>query len=126
MSKQTKKILFFTGLGLDIGITVFLFVIAIIMLVTMPKTQSEMHFAVDRNGPFIGYLQQHATVYLWTCVVPLFVLLAFNIVFLILYVRKLNKKPEVAVDDLNEEQKAALRAELLKELESDDKKSEDK
>ena len=48
--------------------------------------------------------------------------------FLVLYVRKLSKKPEVAVDDLNEEQKAALRAELLKELqgESEEPKKEGK
>lgn len=125
MNAKTKKILFFVGLGLDIGITIFLFVVAIIMLATMPKNQSEMAVAVDNNGPFIGYLQQHATVYLWTCVIPLFVLLAVNIIFLVLYIRKLGKKPEVAVDDLNEEQKAALRAELLKELQGEEKKSEE-
>ena len=125
MSKKTKKILFFIGLGLDIGITIFLFVIAIIMLATMP-TANEMAHAVKRNGPFIGYLQQHSTLYLWTCVVPLFVLLAVNIVVLVLYIRKLNKKPEVAVDDLSEEQKAALRAEILKDLQNDSKESEEK
>ena len=85
-----------------------------------------MSLAIQRNGAFIGYLQQHATVYLWSCVVPLFALLAFNIVFLVLYVRKLNKKPEVAVEDLSEEQKAALRAELLKELDGGQPKEEAK
>ena len=121
MNTKTKKILLFAGLGLDVAITIFLFVIAIIMLVTMPKNQFEMNTAIEDNGPFIGYLQQHSTLYLCTCVIPLFVLLAANIVFLILYVRKLSKKPEVAVDDLSEEQKAALRAELLKQLEQESK-----
>lgn len=125
MNSKTKKILFFTCLGLDVAITIFLFVVAIIMLATMPKTGAEMELAIEKNGYFIGYLQQHSTLYLLTCVVPLFVLLAANIVFLILYVRKLSKKPEVAVDDLNEEQKAALRAELLKDLQ-DEKESEKK
>jgi len=125
MNPKTKKILFFIGLGLDISITVFLFVISIIMLATMPKTGVEIRNAEMINGPFIGYLQAHSTVYLCACVIPLFVLLAANIVFLVLYVRKLSKKPEVAVDDLNEEQKAALRAELLKDLQNE-KESEKK
>lgn len=126
MNPKAKKILIIGGLCIDVAITIFLFVVAIIMLATMPKTSSGMQDAVKLNGPFIGYLQQHSTVYLLTCVIPLFVLLAANIVFLILYVRKVGKKPEVAVNDLSEEQKAALRAELLKELESGDKKPEDK
>lgn len=128
MNQKTKKILFFAGLGIDVAITVFLFVVAIIMLATMPKNQLELSRAIETNGPFIGYLQQHTNLYLWTCVVPLFLLLGANIVFLVLYVRKMGKKPEVAVDDLNEEQKAALRAELLKELqgESEEKPEEPK
>ena len=121
MDAKLKKSLIIVGLCLDIGVTIFLFVVAIIMLATMPKTSSGMQDAVITNGPFIGYLQQHSTVYLLTCVIPLFVLLAANIIFLILYVRKVGKKPEVAVDDLNEEQKAALRAELLKELQNESK-----
>ena len=121
MNSKTKKILFFTGLGLDIAITIFLFTVAIIMLATMPKTHAELEYAVQKNGAFIGYMQQHSTVYLLSCVLPLFVLLAANIIFLVVYVKKLSKKPEVAVDDLSEEQKAALRAELLKELENESK-----
>ena len=121
MNPKVKKALIISGLCVDVAITIFLFVIAIIMLATMPKNSSEMQDAIRINGPFIGYLQQHSTVYLLSCVLPLFVLLAANIVFLVLYVRKVGKKPEVAVDDLNEEQKAALRAELLKELQGESK-----
>ena len=122
MNPKTKKILMISGLAVDIAVTIFLFVIAIIMLATMPKTSADMKNAVAHNGAFIGYLQQHATVYLWTCVIPLFVLLAANIVFLVLYVRKLGKKPEVSMEDLSEEQKAALREQLLKDLDKEEKK----
>lgn len=120
MNPKVKKALIIGGLTVDVAITVFLFVVAIIMLATMPKDSYGMKTATQTNGPFIGYLQEHPTLYLWTCVIPLFVLLAANIVFLILYVRKVGKKPEVAVDDLSDEQKAALKAELLKELEKED------
>ena len=119
---KTKKILFFVGLSLDVAIIVFLFVVAIIMIATMPeKGLSKEAWAEEayENGQFIGYLQTHTTLYFWVGVFPLILLLAANIIFLILYVRKLSKKPEVAVDDLSEEQKAALRAELLKELQAE-------
>ncbi len=125
MNPKTKKILIFTGLGLDVAITVSLFVIAIIMLVTMPGSAAMLEDAQEMNGPFIGYLQQNPTVYLCSCVIPLFVLLAANIVILILYVRKVMKKKEMAVDELDEEQKAALRAEILKDLQNESK-NEDK
>ena len=124
MNAKTKKILIISGIALDIAVTIFLFVIAIIMLVTMPKNAAELKQAVEKNGPFIGFLQQNSTIYLCAFVLPLFALLAANIVFLVLYVRKVGKKPEVAVDDLDEEQKAALRAELLKELQGDAKEPE--
>lgn len=133
MNKKAKKILFFTGLGVDVAITIFLFVVSIIMIATMPNrsnmTASAYADACRQNGPLIGFLQQNPTVYLLSCVIPLFALLALNIVVLVLYVRKLNKKKEMAVDDLSEEQKAALRAELLNELQnvnSADKELEDK
>lgn len=129
MNQQAKKILLFVGLGIDVAVTISLFVIAIIMLATMPASQGAMDMAVVNNGPFIGYMQQHPTIYFWSCVFPLILLLVGNIVILVLFVRKLMKKKEMAVDDLNEEQKAALRAELLKELQSEgseQKESEDK
>lgn len=127
MSAKTKKILIFSGIGLDVAATIFLFVVAIIMIATMPGnhlSQAEYNAKITQNGPFIGYLQTHPTLYLWTCVIPLFILLAANIVFLVLYVRKVGKKPEVAVENLSEEQKAALRAELLKELQGELKEAE--
>lgn len=123
MSKKTKKVLLFTGLGLDVVVTTFLFVIAIIMLATMPTNDLEFKQAVEVNGPFIGYLQQNYNLYLCVCVIPLFVLLAGNIAILVIYVKKAGKA-KTQLSDLSEEQKAALRAELLKEM--DKSKEEDK
>ncbi len=123
MNTKTKRILFFSALGVDVAITIFLFVVAIIMIATMPDRTSlgKTRFikACEANGPFIGYLQMHSTVYFWACVFPLILLLVANIVFLVLYVHKINKQKQLAVDDLSEEQKAALRAELMKELQSE-------
>jgi hypothetical protein len=118
--------LIFAGLGIDVAVTIALFVIAIIMLATMPSNRIDATNAVEINGPFIGYMQEHPTVYFWSCVFPLILLLAANVVILVLFIRNLGKKKAIAVQDLNEEQKAALRAELLKELQNESVDEENK
>lgn len=118
---KNKKPLIITLIALDVGITVFLFVLSIIMLAqTAGKTAAEIEAATG----FIGYLQQHPLVYGLTCVVPLFILLAFNIIFLVIYVKKTAKKEPVKVNDLTDEQKEALRQELLKDLQNQSKKDD--
>ena len=123
MNKNVKKGLLISGIVLDVGITVFLLVVSIIMLATMPKNSIEMSEAIETNGPFIGYLQQNPTVYLFTCVVPLFLLLGLNIVGLVMYIKKAGKT-KATLAELSDEQKDALKAELLKDL-TESKKEEE-
>lgn len=108
-----KKPLLIALITVDVAITVFLFIISIIMLAKTATTQSRAD--IDPNT-FIGYLQLHTTFYLWVFVVPLFVLLAANIIGLVIYVRRSAKKEPVKVNDLTDEQKEELRKELLKDL----------
>ena len=122
MNKNVKKGLLIGGLVLDVGITVFLLVVSIIMLATMPKNSIEMSEAIEKNGQFIGYLQQNPTVYLFTCVVPLFLLLGVNVVGLVMYIKKAGKT-KATLAELSDEQKDALKAELLKDL-TESKKEE--
>ena len=123
MNKNVKKGLLIGGIVLDVGITVFLLVVSIIMLATMPKNSIEMSEAIEKNGQFIGYLQQNPTVYLFTCVVPLFLLLGVNIVGLVMYIKKAGKT-KATLAELSDEQKDALKAELLKDL-TESKKEEE-
>ena len=122
MNKNVKKGLLIGGIVLDVGITIFLLVVSIIMLATMPKNSIEMSEAIETNEPFIGYLQQNSTVYLFTCVVPLFLLLGVNIVGLVMYIKKAGKT-KATLAELSDEQKDALKAELLKDL-TESKKEE--
>ncbi len=122
MNKNVKKGLLIGGIVLDVGITVFLLVVSIIMLATMPKNSIEMSEAIEKNGQFIGYLQQNPTVYLFTCVVPLFLLLGVNVVGLVMYIKKAGKT-KATLAELSDEQKDALKAELLKDL-TESKKEE--
>lgn len=112
MSKSGKKILTYVLLGLDAAITIFLFVVSIIMIVkSVRMTPAQIQVATG----FIGYLQNHTTFYLCLFVIPLFLLLAANIVALVMYLKKGENKP-VKVADLSEEQKEALKKQLIEDL----------
>lgn len=110
---KNKKPLWITLIALDVAITIALLVISIIMLSqTVGKTAAEIRAAKG----FIGYLQNHTTFYFLLFVLPLFILLAANIIFLVIYVRKTTKAEPVKMDELTEEQKAELRKQILADL----------
>ena len=111
MNPKAKKILLIALFALDLCLTVFLFVVSIIMIATMPKSKN----AID-TSTFIGYLQANPEVFLLAFVVPLFLLLALNVVILIMYIRKTNKAKQVKLNELSAEEKEALRKELMKDL----------
>ena len=119
MNKIIKKPLLLVLIAVDIAITVFLFVISIIMLAMLGKYGSPKE-AINHAQGLILFLLQNTNIYFWGFVFPLFVLLAGNIVALVFYVKKTsaNESAPAKLDDLTEEQKEALRMELLKDLQS--------
>lgn len=123
MDKNLKKGLIIFGISVDVAVTIFLFVVSIIMIATMPSPE-QIGIASQINGPFIGYLQEHSTFYLCTCVVPLFVLLILNIALLAMYVKKVSKKA-VVLDDLSDAQKEAIRQALLKDMQEQSSEKKD-
>ena len=119
MKKHTKYLLIL-GIAIDVSITVFLFVVSIIMLMMIGKYH-DAKGAISHASGLILFLLQNTNVYFWGFVFPLFVLLAANIVGLVFYVKKTSEKENAPtkLDDLSEEQKEALRQELLKDLMKD-------
>lgn len=112
---KNKKPLFISLIVLDIAITIFLFVISIIVLVTMAGADN-LQAAIDKSSGLIKYLLQNRTIYGIFFVIPLFLILAANIIGLVFYVKKTSASAPAKLDDLSEEQKEALRQELLKDL----------
>ena len=111
------KFLFIAGVSVDVAVTIFLFVLSILMLANAGKSEAER---AAMTG-FIGWLVNlEPLVYGLAFVVPLFVLLAANVIGLVIYVRKSTKKEPVQVNDLTDEQKEALKKELLKDLNKDE------
>lgn len=124
MKKQTKALII-AGIGLDVAISIFLFVISIIILFLVGKYG--IREAPSHSNGLILYLLQHTTFYFWVFVFPLFVLLVANIIGLVFYVKKTSAKENAPtkLDDLSEEQKEALRQELLKDLMKDTEKNKE-
>ena len=113
-----KKILWILLGVLDLGIVTFLFVVHIVMLShVIGKTPLEVQLFAKGEGLF-PYLAGHLDVYGYAFVIPLFVVLAANIVGLVIYIKKVTKKEKVSVKDLSDEEKEALKKELLKDLEN--------
>lgn len=112
---KNKKVLWITLISLDVVITIFLFVMHIIMLANVVN---KTHEQVAALTGLIGYLANKPglNVYLGAFVIPTFVILAANIIGLVIYVRKQTKKEPIQVNDLTEEQKEALKKELLEDL----------
>ena len=114
--KNKKWLLYVLG-ALDIGVTGFLFVIHVIMLANIVgKTPEQIQSEAATGTGLVADLIRNLNLYLWAFVVPLFVILAANIVALIIYVRKKTKREQVKVSDLSEEEKEKLKQELLKDL----------
>ena len=115
---KNKKPLYIALLSLDAVLTIGLAIFNLVMMInTIGKSAAEL---IGGEG-LIGYLQQNPTVYLLAFVLPLFLLLAGNIIGLVLYVRKTTAKEQQrqvkSIDDLTPEELAAIRAELNKDVE---------
>ena len=114
---KNKKVLWIALISLDVALTIFLFVIHIIMLASVIGKSPDQ---IKNLTGLIGFLANKdaggTTVYLCAFVIPTFVILAANIIGLVIYVRKQTKKEPIKVNDLTDEQKEALKKELLEDL----------
>ena len=117
--KKPKLGLIVCCIAIDFLTTVFLFSISLIMIVLVGKYG--VREAPNHATGLILFLLRNTTIYFWGFVFPLFMLLAANIIGLVFYVKKTSAKENAPtkLDDLSEEQKEALRQELLKDLMKD-------
>ena len=113
---KNKKILWICLGALDVAIVGFLFVIHVIMLAKVIGKDPIQVAALAEEPTLIGFLAGHLNVYGFAFVLPLFLILAANIVGLVLYLRKNLKQGKITASDLTEEEREALKKELLKDL----------
>ena len=73
-------------------------------------------FDIANKPEFFQFFYQETWRIFVIIVIPLFLLLALNVVALILYIRKVGQAKKVKLNDLSAEEKEALRQELLKDI----------
>ena len=122
--KKYKKPLLIALVVLDVAVTTFFLVLSIIILVKVVPAKTLNEAIANSDGLVKAILQMKPVVSFFAFVLPMFLVLAGNIIGLMLFVRKTTKKEPAKIEDLSEEQKEALRQELLKDLQGESKKEE--
>ena len=120
--KKYKKPLLIALIILDVAIIAFFLVLSIMILIAVTKYKAQA--ANNTEGLVQAILKMKPIASFFAFVVPMFLVLAGNIVGLMLYVRKTTKKEPAKIEDLTEEQKEELRQELLKDLQGQNSKEE--
>ena len=128
--KKNKKLipLIIALLVVDVAVTVFLLVINIIMLAKVVPAATTGEAANNSQGLIRELIRLYETLNkqspalsFLVFVGPLLLLLAANIIGLFIYVKKTSANSPAKLQDLSDEQKEALRQELLKDLSGDSK-----
>ena len=119
--KKYKTPLLIAVVVLDVALITFFLVVSIMLIATVSKYKTPENALANTTGLIHGILAMGKWPSVFALVVPMFLVLAANIVGLMLFVRKTTKKEPAKISDLSDEQKEALRQELLKDLQGGNK-----
>ncbi len=119
--KKYKKPLIIGLVVLDVALITFFLVVSIMLITVATKYKTQNEMLVNSSGLVHAILAMGRWPSFFAFVVPMFLVLAANIVGLMLFVRKTTKKEPAKISDLSDEQKEALRQELLKDLQGGNK-----
>ncbi len=122
MDKKKKIGLIIAGVA-ELAIVVFVIVTSILVTVTFHDPDVDANYMAHNladNGPFIGWLQNNPTAFLFIVLIPIFIILALDIIYLVVVATK----KHVDISDaeqaaIAEQAKKEARAELLKELQEE-------
>lgn len=120
---KKKKIGLITAGIVELAIVVFVITVSILVTVTFNDPDVTPDFQtknIENNGPFIGWLQNNPTYFLFIILIPIFVILALDIIYLVMVATKrgsnLSDAEQAAI---SEQAKKEAREELLKELQNE-------
>ncbi len=122
MDKKKKIGLIIAGVA-ELAIVVFVIVTSILVTVTFNDPDLDPNYMAHNlanNGPFIGWLQNNPTAFLFIVLIPIFLILALDIIYLVVVATK----KHVDISDaeqaaITEQAKKEAREELLKELQAE-------
>ncbi len=122
---RKQKITFIVGGIVEAIIIVFCMTVSILVLSTFDSNLTAQEI-LNKNGAFIGGLQTNNTVFLLTIVLPLFVILAIDIIYLIIYATKRESSlSDKERDAIEAQAKEEARQEVLREMEEEAKREEE-
>ena len=119
MDKKTKRTLIIAG-AVEAVIIIFCTVVSLLVLLTYNAPESGPNWKtmnLEKNGQFIGWLQNNPTPFFILIVLPLLVVLVLDIVYLIIYASKKESKiSDAEREAIAEKAKREAAAELESEL----------
>ena len=124
VSKQAKLRLLIIG-AIEAAIVVFCLVVSILVIVTITDVNLPDHqqMNLDNNGPLIGWFQNHSTGFFLIIVLPLFVILAIDVIYLIVYAtRRESSLSDAERKAIEAQAREEARAEVLREMQEESKK----
>ena len=127
MSKSQKRNLIIIG-AIEAVFVIFALVVSIWVMTTIhdPNEYNAAAKNLRDNGPFIGWLQNNSTPFLLIFVLPLFLILAVDVIYLIVYaVKRESSLTEAEREVIEEQARKEAREEVLREMrEEAEKKGE--
>lgn len=122
MDKKKKIGLITAGIA-ELAIVVFVIVVSILVTVTFNDPDKVADYAqknLEQNGPFIGWLQNNPTAFLFIILIPIFIILALDIIYLVIVATKRHSDISDAEQaTIAEQAKKEAREELLRELQEE-------
>ncbi len=121
MDKAQKRKLIIIG-ALEAALVIFDLVVSILVMTTIhdPNEFDAAAKNLHDNGPLIGWFQNNSVAFFLIIVLPLFVLLAIDVIYLIVYATKrestLSDKERKAIEEQAREE---ARAEVLREMQEE-------
>ena len=118
MDKALKRKLIIIG-AIEAAIVIFDLVVSILVMATYhgPDEYDAYNLNYRLNGPLIGFFQNNNTAFLLIIVLPLFALLAVDVIYLIVYATKresaLSEGERKAIE---EQARKEAREEVLREM----------
>ena len=122
MDKKKKIGLIVAG-ALELAIVIFVITVSVLVTVTFNDPDVYPNYQqlnIEKNGQFIGWLQNNPTYFLFIILIPIFVILALDIIYLVMVATKrgtnLSDAEQAAI---SEQAKKEAREELLRELQQE-------
>ena len=126
MDKAQKRKLIIIG-AIEAAIVVFALVVSILVVTTFHKPDEYDAYNKNmQNGAMIGFFQNNPTAFFLIIVLPLFLILALDVIYLIVYATRressLTEKERAAIE---EQARKEAREEVLREMQEEASKPEE-